>query len=737
MSRLLFSAVFPVAFVSVFSLFVNAKETTWIGGSCGYISDSANWDNGVPAGGDKVIFNKSVSLSNNTESATFEMGEGGLEFCIAPNCTLTDRVSYSGVGDLKLTGGGTWDFYGGIKIGGNSYSVGDFTGNVEVVNGIFCPGVNTWYRYCLGGNRNDVKIKVHLDTGGRLNLTKYQTVLCNDVILTGGDDVEHAGMSFSQSSYIRGDLYSDSDMRISSGWAVESNKRNGLFVELSNSYQVYNRGRVFASGRTLFVDCSSKGNWFLLPAEVNGSIVKSGAGNLELSGVSTNVANCLELCSATNVLTSTARWYGTNVVVKNSGTLLELNDARNLSIAACLSIGEGAKIHLHSNSFVAVKECMIDGAPLPAGEYDSMNLPGALEGNGMLQVVGACKTWVGGDKGSISDPANWDDNKAPKPGDSLMFRSSVELEEEEFDLGENDLTVIADRGCTLKCYVVFKGEGGIVEKGAGKFDYRKAGAFSGDVHIRGGVFYPGMLTWGPFYVGGEKVTINVYRKFGATLDLGKYCTCFYNNINLIGCGDLTTRAIFVNDQSFVAGTVTADGDFYVGSGGTEHSHSFRGGIHAPGHTMRVAPYFTNKSETSNTNALEFRAEVDASILRDDGIGILKIMGSSPNPDNSFAMTQGTNMLTETAYWGGTNIIVSGSETVLRLFAKTNLSENASISLNDGGLIDVAGNFLVRVAAMSIDGVALGNGIYRTSNCASVRGPGAVKVGAIGMVLTVR
>lgn len=190
MSRLLFSAVFPVAFVSVFSLSVNAKETTWIGGSCGYISDSANWDNGVPAGGDKVIFNKSVSLSNNTESATFEMGEGGLEFCIAPNCTLTDRVSYSGVGDLKLTGGGTWDFYGGIKIGGNSYSVGDFIGNVEVVNGIFCPGVNTWYRYCLGGNRNDVKIKVHLDTGGRLNLTKYQTILCNDVIFMGGDDVE-------------------------------------------------------------------------------------------------------------------------------------------------------------------------------------------------------------------------------------------------------------------------------------------------------------------------------------------------------------------------------------------------------------------------------------------------------------------------------------------------------------------------------------------------------------------
>ena len=118
--------------VSAVSMIAGAKDTTWIGGESGYISDASNWDNGVPAGGDKVIFNKSVSLSNNTSEATFLMGEGGLEFSIAANCTVTDRVSYSGVGDLKLTGGGVWNFFGGIKVG-SSYSVGLFTGNVEVV----------------------------------------------------------------------------------------------------------------------------------------------------------------------------------------------------------------------------------------------------------------------------------------------------------------------------------------------------------------------------------------------------------------------------------------------------------------------------------------------------------------------------------------------------------------------------------------------------------------------------
>ena len=111
-----FRAIVAMLLVSVFSMAADAKETTWIGGSYGYISDVNNWNNGIPTGGDKLIFNKSVVLSNNTDKATFVMGDGGLEFCVAPGCTLSDKVSYSGSGGLKLTGGGTWSFYGGIKL---------------------------------------------------------------------------------------------------------------------------------------------------------------------------------------------------------------------------------------------------------------------------------------------------------------------------------------------------------------------------------------------------------------------------------------------------------------------------------------------------------------------------------------------------------------------------------------------------------------------------------------------
>lgn len=112
-----------MAVVAACPCFGFAKESKWIGpASGGSYSDEANWNNGVPGGGDTAVFDTAVEIT--TSSARIQTGTAGLTINNSAAVTLGWRLQ--GTGPLIKKGSGELTFKA------NNWD-GDYTGGAREV----------------------------------------------------------------------------------------------------------------------------------------------------------------------------------------------------------------------------------------------------------------------------------------------------------------------------------------------------------------------------------------------------------------------------------------------------------------------------------------------------------------------------------------------------------------------------------------------------------------------------
>ena len=680
-----------------------ADTLTWIGGSSGLLSASSNWtssgNHSSPQPGDTCVFPSSaVTL----EEETFDFGSGGLTF--ENNATLTVLTHFAGSGGITKRGGG--------DLAVKNTTAGTFTGDVTIEAGRLLANSGGGVQFGLG----------------TIVFTESST---SHAFMRG----DGWGLTFKNDLEFQGE---------SSGYAIHSSQNatySGTITSLhdftiNNAYATLNvTGNISAPGRKMTVTCSDTWNSVnsTFSGTINASLVKKSPKDVTLSGRSDYADNTLHVEGGTAILSNSGYWGGTNVQVVGSTAVLRLQGSQNLSMLASVQLSGGGKLNLDSACAATVAKLIVDGVEKDSGTYSAANLPDSITGSGTISV--SPKTWIGGAVGYLSAPGNWSDGTAPRSGDVLLFTNAVELLHQTVDVGADGLTLSSSH--EIQNHVWFTGSGGIVKRGPRGFYLHgdAGGDFAGGARFEAGSSLhlvnnqsPAhkFFGTGPVALDGNRTRI-YFDKWACGLTNTVVISNAVSNDNS-GFGSLT-----VTQGATTMGPIVASSDFEIH--GRDHEMHFPS-IEAPGHTVRFDTYWGSSAATF-IDGINLDGPVNASVTR-EGNRPIYFNGSSPNPDNSLTLDSGTNTLSAAAYWGGTNIVVSGATTCLALKGSGNLSETAAIAVSSGGKIDIASGVKVKVGALTVDGVAMADGIYDAANLPSaITGGGKLRIGEGATVLYIR
>jgi autotransporter-associated beta strand protein len=139
--------------------------------------------------------------------------------------------------------------------------------------------------------------------------------------------------------------------------------------------------------------------------------ILSGPGGLNVAG-----SGILEFSGANSYLGDTTVSSG----------VLQLDSTG--SSTAAFRIVDGALFNLNFGGNFVVARLYTNGVSLPAGTYNSGNLPGFIAGSGNLQVVGSVSSgiWTGlGANNNWSTAANWDNNAVPVFPHAVTFAGNT------------------------------------------------------------------------------------------------------------------------------------------------------------------------------------------------------------------------------------------------------------------------------------------------------------------------
>ena len=683
-----------------------ANTLTWVGSSSGLLSTASNWSpSAVPQPGDTCVFHSAVTL----EAEDFNFGSGGLT--LENDATLTVLTHFAGTGGITKRGNGVL----AIK----NTTAGSFTGDVTIEAG-----------------------QLNLASGSAIQFGQGKIIFtqasASNYFITQGDfysqnlqnDVEFRGSSSTQAIYLcrngrmSGSISSIYDFSIGIAY---------LGYEIA--------GNINAPGCTVTIEFPQSWNSCEcnLSGSINASLVKKHSKDTTLSGRSDYADNSLRVEGGNLIVASAGYWGGTNVQVVGSTAILRLRGSQNLSTLASVQVENGGKLNLDSACAVTVSSLIVDGVAQRSGMYGASNLPNYITGAGSIIV--SPKTWVGGASGYLSVASNWSDGVAPQPGDVLSFSNPVELLNETVNLGAEGYTLSSSHA--ISNHVWFTGSGGIVKRGSGSFyQFGDAGGdFAGGARFEGGCvftlknrYFPGTSTAGHKFFGTGAITLDggYTRISTGEWACGLTNAIVLSNVTMPNWNDPGWGCLTVDQGNVVFGPISANVDFLFHVRNYElHVPS----INAPGHTVRFDTYWGNGSSYATGPILD--GPVNANVTT-AGNRTIFFNGSSPNPDHSLQLTSCTNTFSAAAYWGGTNVVVSGAGTRLVLKAAGNLSEAAHISVASGGKIDIASGVKVRVSGLSVDGVELGSGIYSAGNLpAAISGGGRIRIGDAATVIIIR
>ena len=695
------AAVALAAAVPVF-----AKTTTWKGDSTGKFSDAGNWDNGAPEPGDTAKFTKAVTLV----ADDFDLGADGLTVENTASVTWNVRLTGSGL----FTKAGT----GQVDVRTNAFH----TGGTRLTCGKFSLSNRYCKPQCFGSG--DIEIVRYNDYSPTLDFSEWTCGITNSIVIkgaitAGGSDGTWGPIYVHNPATVGGGITCDSDAYLNIGWG-------GITV---------NGPVTCPADKTLKINCNCGNNGGTLFAATfnkaaEASIVKNGNRNLNLNGVSTNKANSLTINAGTNLFGTAASWAGTNIVVSGGTAVLRVQRVNTIaSPETVLKIASGGKLYLDAS--VVVSEFWVDGVRQPDGAYGSVDFPNRIVGSGFV-VVGA-NVWKGRTTGGTwNTAANWSKGTVPGAGDVAAFTNAVTLlKGTDVSIGEGNLTIF--NGATVTCSNSFVGAGSLTKIGTGDFEVRRADSS----HAGGTALRDGKLVFGNRYTkfGFGTGPIRIYRRTASSpsLYMAEWDSGLTNDIFIVGAITNGNGAIYGTNPPKLSGAVTGDSDTLISG--------FWGGL-----TFNGPLTFTDKTVTfvckcENNKGSPFsitcNKSVDCSIVK-TGISYLYLNGSSTNPADSLTVNESTNQIGTAAIWAGTNIVVNGKVSVLRLTASKNLTDAASVKLLNGGKLYLNSGVRTRVAELVLDGEPQPTGIYRAANRPQyIAGPGSVVVGRPGGVILLR
>ena len=347
--------------------------------------------------------------------------------------------------------------------------------------------------------------------------------------------------------------------------------------------------------------------------------------------------------------------------------------------------------------------------------------------------------WAGGVTGNSSaksgtaksfvDPANWD-NGVPEPGDTVVFDTSTDYNNQIFVGGQdgstytNEFFDIGSAGLTIDMKtsyvwmnVNFTGSGKIVRTGDGYFKPLCDSDFTGGAEIQDSIFMSWLkpLRFGTGSIEFARKTSSAHPK----LQSGAWNASITNELAFTGIAG-SYAGIDVGQQFTFYSDVSATHDLQINS--KYGSVTFKKNMSAPGKTVTVN---ANRDGTETVN-VTFNGMVDANIVK-TGNKILYLNGSSPVATNTLTVSVGTCEIGASGFWGGTNIAVAAGAT-LSLKGAGNLSQSAHLAVAEGGTVTVASGVTAKVAALTVGDKAFPVGRYTASTLpGTVSGSGSLVV----------
>ena len=706
----IFLILVAVAASAMLPLSLAADTLTWKGGATGQFSAPSNWTSANtgttstlgPQPGDTVKFTKIVGL----DAETFNIGSAGLT--IDNSMILSNKVVFTGSGKVVKKGNGE------LRV----MSTCTHTGGTRIEAGVF--NFNTSSIKTFGTGKIEVVRNGTFNNRAQLNFTPWGGGLTNEVEIIGAVST-YVPITCSNRATLSGPVSADGDFKISSGYGA---------IRFEKS--------ISAPGKTVEISCTSaynKGdNDTILSGTIDASLKKTGARTLRLKGNSPGIDNALTLTDGATILDAVCVWGGTNVVVSGGVTnVLTITAESNFSTPPVIRLLDGAKLNFPQVA-VRVAELWIGDVRQEDGCYVAEDLPESLTGAGGLLIVGqvAGKVWTGGASGLFSAGGNWSDGQPPAPGDTLIFPRTVNLEAEATDIGAQGMTFFVKQWCTVTNNNAFTGSGLLTKFGRGTFRAKVAMSTTGGIKVRDGAIYPEKSN--PFGTG--TIEIDATGGTAPLLDSGIWGCTVTNRVKVTGARQALHVIQFTNALT-LTGDIESDSDFYVD--GAYGPLTSWGSISAPGKTMLLR--INGRNAANATSYLYGPADCSVVLTSLSICGILEMRGVSSNVVNTLTVNAATNKLTATAYWGGTNVVVRKTDTFpahLILQNENNLNPEATLTLADGGTVEVASGKKVCVAHLVTDGVAQRNGVYRASNLPGyILGSGRIQVGFSGTLLLFR
>ena len=686
---------FAIATAAAFALAAApalAKTTNWTGAagtaaSPSVFSEAANWDNGAPEPGDTVVLKTSNLYLTN--AVPFDIGSAG----------LTISASYQTYFKFGFTGSGSLEFTG--KVRHVIQAVSTHTGGTIVRNG---------YLDFNAGNPNPM---------GTGPITLYQASATRPYLSVSGSE-----KTFANKLVLRGDPSLETWMAFDSvmGKSFDSIESNHDFtIQCTERGLVVDNG-ISAPGKTVtFLVSNSKALSALkhetdIYGAIDANVVVQAYGSnpsnksiVRFYGESTVATNTLNVASGTNILQSAAVWAGTNITIGATATL-SLNGAGNLSPAAHLTVAEGGTIEVANNVTVQIAALTVGGTDLLPGIYTAATLPGTISGNGKLLVLGDSPfVWTGADEDNPTQwsvAANWKGNTVPGDGAVVYFSADAVVSNtaSTVAVGASGLTFVL--GGTVDLRDPLTGSGALTVTGTGRLNLDDAATHTGGTTISGSaVLVPYSTDDSPLGTG--TVTIDGANGGVPGIRIASWSVKIPNDVVVYGA--ITNRNSqygygCIDNPQFVtiSGNLIGNDDImlYCSAG----SETVNGNIAVPaGKTIRLKNVY-NGSTASRVFAANGTLTGNLSV-------------------------EGTWWVQLGANSSCSGDVLVGSTGKLRLKAAGNLAETAVVSVETGGLIDIASDVMVQVAELYVGGVQQPHGVYNATNLpAVIAGSGKLQAG---------
>lgn len=324
-------------------------------------------------------------------------------------------------------------------------------------------------------------------------------------------------------------------------------------------------------------------------------------------------------------------------------------------------------------------------------------------------------TWNGGatTEGDFTAPASWTPVQTPQPGDTLIIEEEVTFKSATFDVGTAGLTIQSTKG-TVRCGVSFTGSGDLVIIGNGKAFFQDGAcpSLTGDWRLRGGVFEPCPD------VGSGKV----YVEASSTLQVG-YVT-LTNDVCVVGSG----ASIVFARAARLKGVLFAEKDLGLRVAWVD-----------PNQRVEIADLRAGASTVTITGGadcpLDFTGTVEAQLVTKRGACEVRFTGTSEATKTALAVEEGTVSFTGSARWAGSSVTATGEGTILRFDGRNLTAAAATLTVEEGGKVEIAEGVGVLVHALVLNGKKMPVGVYSNANQPTFfDGTGHVVVGTATVII---